>query len=217
MIITLYSTKSSTKTSVAISMAVYLANKNKSVVFADLDAMQGSASAWLDYRQDNDNLIHIPNFQKTGKYIARDLLELAKNYNFVINDCAGHADASGRSALTVTDLAIVPVLPSSLSLITLETTLNSCVDALAINPKLNVLIVMTGCHPNPQVKDTKEAREMVLDLIKNEPSFKLADNNIVARKVWIDIVVEGKGITESNNTQAATEFENLMTGIFQWL
>ena len=84
MIITLYSTKSSTKTSVAISMAVYLANKNKSVVFADLDAMQGSASAWLDYRQDNENLIHIPNFQKTGKYIARDLLELAKNYNLDI-------------------------------------------------------------------------------------------------------------------------------------
>jgi chromosome partitioning protein len=217
MIITLYSTKSSTKTSVAISMAVYLANKNKSVVFADLDVMQGSASAWLDYRQDNENLLHIPNFQKTGKYIARDLLELAKNYSYVISDCAGHADASGRSALTVSDLAVVPVLPSSLSLITLETTLNSCVDALAINPKLNVIIVMTGCHSNPQVKDTKEAREMILDLIKNEPNFKLADNNIVARKVWIDIVAEGKGITESNNAQAANEFDNLMNGIFKWL
>jgi chromosome partitioning protein len=179
--------------------------------------MQGSASAWLDYRQDNENLLHIPNFQKTGKYIARDLLELAKNYSYVISDCAGHADASGRSALTVSDLAVVPVLPSSLSLITLETTLNSCVDALAINPKLNVIIVMTGCHSNPQVKDTKEAREMILDLIKNEPNFKLADNNIVARKVWIDIVAEGKGITESNNAQAANEFDNLMNGIFKWL
>lgn len=214
MIVTLYSTKSSTKTSVAVSTAVYLVNQQKKVVFADLDVAQGSASAWLDYRQDNEKLIRIPCFQKSGKYIARELLELQQNYDFVIADCAGHADVNGRSALTTTDFAIVPVLPSSLSLITLETTLNSCIDALAINPKLQVLIVMTGCHSNPLVKDTQEAREMVVDLIKNEPNFRLAENNIVARKVWIDIVAEGKGITESSNLQATSEFNLFMKEIF---
>lgn len=214
MIVTLYSTKSSTKTSVAVSTAVYLANSDKKVVFADLDIAQASASAWLDYRQDNDKLRRIPCFQKSGKYIARELLELQNNYQFVIADCAGHADVNGRSALTVTDLAVVPVLPSSLSLITLETTLNSCLDALAINPKLKVLIVMTGCHSNPLVKDTQEARDMILDLIKSEPNFQLAKNNIVARKIWIDIVAEGKGITESANTQAVSEFNSLMQEIF---
>lgn len=214
MIVTLYSTKSSTKTSVAVSTAVYLVNSDKKVVFADLDIAQASASAWLDYRQDNDKLRRIPCFQKSGKYIARELLELQNNYQFVIADCAGHADVNGRSALTVTDLAVVPVLPSSLSLITLETTLNSCLDALAINPKLKVLVVMTGCHSNPLVKDTQEARDMILDLIKSEPNFQLAKNNIVARKIWIDIVAEGKGITESANTQAVSEFNSLMQEIF---
>lgn len=214
MIVTLYSTKSSTKTSVAVSTAVHLINLGKKVVFADLDIAQASASAWLDYRQDNEKLLRIPCFQKSGKYIARELLELQDNYEFVIADCVGHADVNGRSALTVTDLAIVPVLPSSLSLITLETTLNSCLDALAINPKLTVFIVMTGCHSNPLVKDTQEAREMILDLIKNEPNFQLAKNNIVARKIWIDIVAEGKGITESANVQAVSEFNLFMREIF---
>jgi chromosome partitioning protein len=60
MIITLYSTKSSTKTSIAVSTSVYLMNKGKDVVFADLDIAQASASEWLDYREANEKLGRIP-------------------------------------------------------------------------------------------------------------------------------------------------------------
>jgi chromosome partitioning protein len=215
MIVTLYSTKSSTKTSIAVSTAVYLLNNNKDVIFADLDIAQASASEWLDYRDANEKLKRIPCIQKSGKYIARELLELkTRSYDYIIVDCAGHADINGRSALTVTDLAIVPVLPLSLSLITLENTLNSCINAQVINPNLKVIIVLTGCHANPLVKDTQEARDMIFDLIKDEPNFRLANNTITARKIWNDIVVEGKGITESNNQQAVTEFTEFMKEVF---
>jgi chromosome partitioning protein len=154
MIITLYSTKSSTKTSIAVSTAIYLANKSNKIIFADLDTSQASASQWLDCRQDNEKLIRIPSIQKSGKYIARELLELQNNYTYVIADCAGHADINGRSALTVSDIAIIPVLPSSLSLFTIESTLNSCIDAQTLNPKLKIIIVLTNCHSNRLVKDT---------------------------------------------------------------
>ena len=215
MIVTLYSTKSSTKTSIAVSTAVYLLNKGSDVIFADLDVAQASASEWLDYRDSNEKFKRIPCIQKSGKYVARELLELKnRNYDYIIADCAGHADINGRSALTVTDLAIIPVLPLSLSLITLENTLNSCINAQVINPNLKVVIVLTGCHSNPLVKDTQEAREMIVDLIKDEPDFKLANTTITARKVWNDIVVEGKGITESANQQATIEFIDFMKEIF---
>jgi hypothetical protein len=45
-------------------------------------------------------------------------------------------------------------------------------------------------------------------------NFKLADTQITSRKVWIDIVAEGKGITESNNLQAIEEFKKLMSEVF---
>lgn len=99
MIVTLYSTKSSTKTSVAVSTAVYLLNQDKDVIFADLDVAQASACEWLDYRDSNEKLKRIPCIQKTGKYIARELLELKKrNYDYIIADCAGHADVNGEHA-----------------------------------------------------------------------------------------------------------------------
>jgi|LakMenE18May11ns_1017448.scaffolds.fasta_scaffold9633375_1 chromosome partitioning protein len=214
MIITLYSTKSSTKTSIAVSTAIYLANKSNKIIFADLDTSQASASQWLDCRQDNEKLIRIPSIQKSGKYIARELLELQNNYTYVIADCAGHADINGRSALTVSDIAIIPVLPSSLSLFTIESTLNSCIDAQTLNPKLKIIIVLTNCHSNRLVKDTQEARDTILESIEGVSNFKLADTQITSRKVWIDIVAEGKGITESNNLQAIEEFKKLMSEVF---
>jgi chromosome partitioning protein len=214
MIITLYSTKSSTKTSVAISTAVYLANKNKKVIFADLDVTQASASGWLDFRGENKKLSYIPCIQKSGKYVARELIELQKHYDYVIADCAGHADVNGRSALTVSDLAIVPVLPSALSVMTLENTLNSCIDAQAQNIKLKVMLVIAGCSPNHLVKDTEEAKKIIKELIHNTENIFLAENIITARKIWMDIVTEGKGITESNNQQAANQFVELMKEVF---
>ncbi|MFI3122351.1 MAG: AAA family ATPase [Methylococcales bacterium] len=216
MIVTLYSTKSSTKTSIAVSTAVYLINQDKNTVFVDLDILQGSAVNWLDIRQEHNDLIRVPCIQKSGKFVARELLELKKYYEWLIVDCAGQADVNGRSALTVTDLAIIPVMPSSLSLMTLENTLNVCIDAQAQNEKLKVALFLTCCSTNYLVKETNEAKEIIKNLIDKIDNFYLADSVITYRKAWMDIVNEGKGISESTNQQASQEFNQLMQEIFTW-
>jgi chromosome partitioning protein len=216
MIVTLYSTKSSTKTSVAVSTAVYLINQDKNTVFVDLDILQGSAVNWLDIRQEHNDLTRVPCLQKSGKFVARELLELKKYYEWLIVDCAGQADVNGRSALTVTDLAIIPVMPSSLSLMTLENTLNVCIDAQAQNEKLKVALFLTCCSTNYLVKETNEAKEIIKNLIDKIDNFYLADSVITYRKAWMDIVNEGKGISESTNLQASQEFNQLMQEIFTW-
>lgn len=216
MIVTLYSTKSSTKTSVAVSTAVYLINQDKNTVFVDLDILQGSAVNWLDIRQEHNDLTRVPCLQKSGKFVARELLELKKYYEWLIVDCAGQADVNGRSALTVTDLAIIPVMPSSLSLMTLENTLNVCIDAQAQNEKLKVALFLTCCSTNYLVKETNEAKEIIKNLMDKIDNFYLADSVITYRKAWMDIVNEGKGISESTNLQASQEFNQLMQEIFTW-
>lgn len=216
MIVTLYSTKSSTKTSVAVSTAVYLINQDKNTVFVDLDILQGSAVNWLDIRQEHNDLTRVPCLQKSGKFVARELLELKKYYEWLIVDCAGQADVNGRSALTVTDLAIIPVMPSSLSLMTLENTLNVCIDAQAQNEKLKVALFLTCCSTNYLVKETNEAKEIIKNLMDKIDNFYLADSVITYRKAWMDIVNEGKGISESTNLQASQEFDQLMQEIFTW-
>jgi len=80
MIITIFATKSSTKTSIAVSTAVYLKNLGKDVLLADLDT-QASASNWLDYRSENSALNQIVCVKKNGKNVSRDLIELAAKYD----------------------------------------------------------------------------------------------------------------------------------------
>lgn len=77
-----------------------------------------------------------------------------------------------------------------------------------------MIIVLTNCHSNRLVKDSQEARDTILESIEDVPNFKLAKTQITSRKVWIDIVAEGKGITESNNSQAISEFNMFMNEVF---
>jgi chromosome partitioning protein len=209
MIITIYATKSSTKTSIAVSTAIYLANKNVDVLLADLDT-QASASAWLEFRSDNEILKQIPFIQKYGKTVAKDLKEFDSRYEVVVADCGGKNDTSGRSALLVTDIAIIPIFPSSLSILTLETSLDACVEAKSLNDNLKIFIVLTGCSSNHLVKDTKESRDLIEDMIKDYSDVFLAKTGITTRKIWMDIVAKGQGITESGHAQASEQFQLLM-------
>jgi len=212
MIITIYATKSSTKTSIAVSTAVYLANKQRDVLFADLDT-QASASAWLEFRADDEGLEQIPCIQKYGKTVAKDLKEFNKRYEVVVADCGGKNDTSGRSALLVSDIVIIPVFPSSLSLLTLETSLNACLEAKMLNEKLQVVVVLTGCSSNHLVKDTKESRNLISHMLSEYEDVVLAKNFITTRKIWMDIVSKGQGITESGHSQATGQFQLLMEEI----
>ena len=145
MIITIFATKSSTKTSIAVSVAVYLKNLGNDVLLADLDT-QASASDWLDYRSENSNLNQIVCVKKNGKNVSRDLIELAAKYDHVVCDCGGKDYLAGRLSLLAADIALIPIFPTNLSLLTLESSLSAVSEAKNFNSKLQVIIVLTGVN-----------------------------------------------------------------------
>ncbi len=216
MIVTIYATKSSTKTSIAVSTAVHLANEGKDVLMADLDT-QASASSWLEFRSEDENLKQIPCIQKHGKTVSKDLKEFDSKYEVVVADCGGKNDTSGRSALLVSDIAIIPIIPSSLSLLTLEASLDACFEAKLLNDKLKVFVVLSGCSSHHLVKDTDESKDFVNEALAeyDEDNVVLVDSTITARKCWMDIVSIGKGITESGHAKSISEFESLMNEVFR--
>jgi chromosome partitioning protein len=209
MIITIFATKSSTKTSIAVSTAVYLKNLGNDVLLADIDT-QASASDWLDYRSENSNLKQIVCVKKNGKNVSRDLIELAEKYDYVVCDCGGKDYLAGRLSLLAADIALIPIFPTNLSLLTLESSLSAAADAKNFNSKLQVIIVLTGVNSNVLVKDTAEARNLITDMIKEMDFCKLAENCITTRKIWSDITPLGLGITESGHSKATEQFVGLM-------
>ena len=209
MITTIFATKSSTKTSISVSTAVYLKNKGADVLLCDLDS-QKSAVIWMEYRDSDDSLVSVPTVEKSGTTVFSSLKELSSKYEHLICDCGGKNDVSGRYALLVSDLVIVPVFPSNISLMTLNQSLRSIEEAKVQNDKLKAIIVLTGVNSNPRIKDTDEAREAITELITVYDYVTLANGFITTRKVWSDISCTGQGITETNNEKASSQFIELM-------
>ena len=214
MITTIFATKSSTKTSIAVSAAVYLKNKGVDVLLCDLDS-QKSAVIWMEYRDADHSLTSIPTVEKSGTTVYSSLKELSSKYEHLICDCGGKNDASGRYALLVSDLVIVPVFPSNISLMTLNQSLRSLEEAKVQNESLQAVIVLTGVNSNPRIKDTDEAREAISELIADYDYVTLAKEFITTRKVWSDISCTGQGITETTNGKAVSQFIELMNEVLK--
>ena len=212
MITTIFATKSSTKTSIAVSAAIYLKNNGVDVLLCDLDS-QKSAVIWMEYRDADDSLIPVPTIEKSGSTVYSSLKELSQKYDHLICDCGGKNDVSGRYALLLSDLVIVPVFPSNISLMTLNQSLRSIEEAKIQNEKLKVVIVLTGVNSNPRIKDTNEAREAIVDLIADYSYVSLAKGFITTRKIWADISSTGQGITESLNEKASSQFIDFMNEV----
>lgn len=106
------------KTTIATNLAVAYANRGVSAALMDNDP-QASSTYWADLRQDHLPGVSIvatherPNMYQTSSFHHR----LPPGTEMVIVD--GHSNARGRdleSLLRLTDLIIVPMLPSSIDI-----------------------------------------------------------------------------------------------------
>ncbi|MEY3281251.1 MAG: hypothetical protein RL674_1236 [Pseudomonadota bacterium] len=176
------------------------------VVLADVDVPQNSAHKWLKIRRSKP----LPNqdwVQATDFFDVEELKGLNKEFKFVIVDCSGKADLNSFNAIDLSDFLIVPVKPESITMMSLKETLDNCIAYSKTKP---VVIVITNCSTHHLVTSTQDAKDIILKVINSYTNITLANTTISERKVWKDIVAEGKGITESKNKKAILEFNNLM-------
>ena len=136
-------------------------------------------------------------------------------YDYVVCDCGGKDYLAGRLSLLAADIALVPIFPTNLSLLTLESSLSAVSEAKDFNEKLRVVVVITGVNSNILVKDTQEARDLINEMIADMDYCVLAESCIITRKVWSDITPLGLGITESGHNKAVTQFESLVKEIIK--
>lgn len=96
------------KTTIAVHLATALARKKHRVLLLDADP-QGSALDWSAQRKE-PALFPVAGLPKSS--IHKELPALAKDYDFVVIDGPPRVYAVTRSAISASDLVIVPVQPS---------------------------------------------------------------------------------------------------------
>jgi len=201
------------KTTIATNLAAMRARAGRDVLLVDTD-IQGSASFWVQTRDEASVEPRVANVQKFGKNLANELSDLAKRYQDIIIDAGGRDSAELRASLVRADLAVIPVQASQFDLWTLDRMDEMVKLAKTYNQGLQVKILISRSSTNPGVTEANNAAELVGEF----ETFALADTIIRDRIAFRRAAAEGKGVTEMYDPEtekAAWEINKLYKEIYQ--
>ncbi len=195
------------KTTTAINLAASLVRKNRSLVLIDADP-QGSATHWHGVENNQAfDVIHYPTpVQKS------DIEMIALNSTDVVIDAPPAIGEITESVLSVSDLVIVPVSPSSLDIWSCRETLEMIREVGRTRPDLEARLLITKKIPGTRVG--RNAREAMGDF-----GVDMLDTELCQRVAYIDAITSGVSVMQyAPSCKAAAEIEDLCTEVLSgWL
>lgn len=201
------------KTTIATNIAAMRACAGRDVLLVDTD-IQGSASFWVQTRDEAQIQPRVANVQKFGKGLTSELADLSKRYQDIIIDAGGRDSAELRASLVRAELAIIPVQASQFDLWTLDRMDEMVKLAKSYNDGLRVKILISRASTNPGVTDASNAAELVEEF----ESFSLAKTVIKDRIAFRRAAAEGKCVSEMYDKEldkAAWEIHQLYREIYE--
>lgn len=178
------------KTTVSMCLAGALADKGKKVLVVDAD-VQGTATRWAASAEESSTFPSaVIGLSAANAKVHREVKKFVNDYNYVIIDCPPTADSPvPQSALLVSDLAIVPVIPSPLDLwasVGIREVISQ-VKALNENLKARVLI-------NQSQFNTTLAKE-TLDILAGF-EIEICQTKLGQRQIYRQVAIFGQSINQ---------------------
>jgi chromosome partitioning protein len=216
MIITIGGIKGgSGKTTVATHLAILAATAGAKVLLVDADDQQTAAEFTSIRKEDYPLLPHYTCARLTDRAVRTEVLELADHYDHVIIDTGGRDSVSQRAALLVAHVLLVPFVPRSFDIWTLEKVAGLVDEMQLANPQLAAYVFLNRSDPEGQGPENTDA---VLAL-QEMPSLHYLETPLRARKAFAQAASKGLSVTELTgplvNHKASSEvitlFERTMT------
>ena len=186
------------KTTTAINFAASLKRKNFNPVLIDADP-QGSAIQW--HAVESNKVFEILHYPQILKYY--DIEALQQNYDMVVIDAPPAHTEITRSILAITNMAIVPVSPSSLDIWACWRTMELIKEAQTDNPDLDIKLLI-----NRKISGTTIGREArsALEIFDTE----IMDTELCQRVADMDALTSGVSVVQyAPSSKAADEIVRL--------
>ena len=178
------------KTTTATNLAVIRAAQGRDVLLADADD-QETATDFTNLRK--EKAVPGPAYaciKLTGAAVRTEILRLAPKYQDIIVDTGGRDTTSQRAALSVAHVLLVPFVPRSFDLWTLETVAKLVDEMKTGNPRLRAFTFLN--RADPRGTDNDDTAE---ELRENQ-SLQFLDTPIGARKAFSNAAAHGLAVTE---------------------
>lgn len=145
-----------------------------------------------------------------GKELFNQVHTMRSKFEHIIIDAGGQDNPSLRAAMAVSEILLVPVVPSSFELWSLKEMNQLLDEAEAINPNLKICAAINLGFS--QGEDNEEMRQILLN---DFDRMHLIDCVLVRRKEWSNAGGLGLSIIDKpcKNKLAVGEFAALMAGL----
>ncbi|MDU6410981.1 MAG: AAA family ATPase [Yersiniaceae bacterium] len=198
------------KTTTAINLAVGLAMRGEDVCLVDAD-VQRSASRWYAERENAGLTPAITLIEKRDN-ISQTLKSLDQKYSHVIVDVAGRNSRELITGGTVAHQIIAPHQCSQLDLDTLVELQQQLESMRDLNPALKAYCYQSMATTNPLLRGNE--RKEFLDFVAEFEGIIPLQSVACYRKVYRDVMSEGKSVLEAPNEHAKDEVLSLIEEIF---
>ena len=205
MIVTIGGIKGgSGKTTVATNLAVIRAREGHDVLLVDADDQETASDFTVLRNEQLPGGAGFTSIKLTGAAVRTETRRLGDKYSDIIIDTGGRDTASQRAALTVSDVLLVPFVPRSFDVWTLEKVSQLIGEMRSANPDLAAYAFINRADPRGQ--DNGQAEEVIAEA----PELTLIQTSLGARKAFGNAAAQGMSVVELKPQDAKASEEILM-------
>ena len=198
------------KTTTCTNLSVGLALAGNDVCLVDADPQRSSAK-WFAEREAAGIESRLTLIEKRDN-IASTLRSLNERFDHVIVDVAGRNSRELITGASVADLIIAPHQCSQLDLDTLGELQEQVIKIRDLNEGLKVFVYHSMASTNVSVKDKERAE--FLEYLAEFPEFQVLNAVGYYRKIYKDVIAEGRSVLEAGKTPAADEIRSLLNEVY---
>ena len=191
MIITIGGIKGgSGKTTVATNLAVMRAEAGRDVLLIDADDQETATDFTTLRTERREGGAGYTSIKLTGPAVRTETLKLQSKYQDIVIDTGGRDTTSQRAALAVSDVLLIPFVPRSFDIWTLEKVAELVEEMKAANPGLRAHTFIN--RADARGSDNEEAAEVLQD----SPTLLLFPAILGQRKAFGNAAAAGLSVTE---------------------
>ena len=198
------------KTTIATNLAVMRARAGADVLLVDADDQETAFDFTMLRNERRGGDASYTCIKLTGAALRTETLRLAEKYQDIVIDTGGRDTTSQRAALSIADLLLVPFVPRSFDVWTLEKVARVVDEVRAINTKLLANTFLN--RADPRGHDNEEAAAVIRDT----EALTFLDTPLGTRKAFANAGSIGLGVCEliPNDPKAAGEITTLFERVY---
>lgn len=197
------------KTTVATNLAVMAAQKSD-VLLIDADDQETATDFTILRNETRDGGAGFTSIKLTGPAVRTETKRLAEKYDTIIIDTGGRDTTSQRAALSVANLLLVPFVPRSFDVWTLDKVASLVEEMRAANSELAAYVFINRADPRGQ--DNSETAEV----LREANILEFINTPLGSRKAFSNAASQGLGAVElkPQDSKAVHEITTLFQRVF---